>query len=165
MGPKLLVLGKEAQSNGLGISLLERLHAQYDKRQFPSKRFCSVTLLTNHRCHSGILMLPSSLYYHSTLRCGKKNDTPHHLVPFPLTFVCSDVKQPNSETSGVNEAEADVIMKEVEKYFKTWPKSWSRQEKRICIMSPSADQVCNYKKLHEICFSQLYIIIVFVIER
>ena len=137
VGPKLLVLGEEAQSNGLGISLLERLHAQYDKKQFA----CSVTLLTNHRCHSGILMLPSSLYYHSTLQCGKENDTPHHLVPFPLTFVCSDVKQSKGETSGVNEAEANIIMEEVEKHFKTWPKSWSRQEKRICIMSPSADQV------------------------
>ncbi len=142
MGPRLLVLGDEAQSNGLGISLLERLHSEYDKREFSSKRYCSLTLLTNHRCHSGILMLPSSLYYHSTLQCGKANDKPHPLASFPLTFVCSDITQDIETTSGKNQNEVDVLFKEVEKYFKRWPKNWNKEEKRICIMSPSPDQVC-----------------------
>ena len=143
MGPKLLVLGDEAQSNGLAVSLLERLHDAYDKRgHFPAKKFRSLTLLTNHRCHSGILMLPSSLYYGSTLQCGKKNDKPHHLASFPLTFVCSDIDQRIGKGTGASKVEADVLIEEVQKYFKTWPKNWSRKDKRICIMSPSPDQVC-----------------------
>lgn len=142
MGPKLLVLGDEAQSNGLGVSLLERLHGAYDKRDFfPAKKFRSLTLLTNHRCHSGILMLPSSLYYGSTLQCGKKNDKPHHLTSFPLTFVCSDIEQSFGKVTGANENEANVLIREVQKYFKTWPKNWSRKDRRICIMSSSPDQV------------------------
>ena len=143
VGPKLLVLGDEAQSYGLGVSLLERLHAEYNSKKFSSKRFCSVTLLTNHRCHSGILMLPSSIYYQSTLQCGKKNDKPHHLSSFPLAFVCSDISQNVATTTGKNENEADVLIKEVEKYFKTWPRNWNKEEKKICIMSPSPDQVCS----------------------
>ena len=137
----MLVLGEEAQSYGLGVSLLERLHNEYENRDFSSKRYCSVTLLTNHRCHSGILMLPSSLYYHSTLQCGKKNDKPHHLTSFPLTFVCSDINQTVEKTSGSSDAEANVLVEEVQKYFKKWPKNWAKEEKRICIMSPSPDQV------------------------
>lgn len=141
VGPKLLVLGEEAQSNGLGTSLLERLHKIYDKVRFPVKKFHSVHLLTNHRCHSGILMLPSSLYYHSTLMCRVPDSIAHHLAPFPLTFVCSDIKKDIRRTSGINENEADVLVREVQKYFTSWPKNWDRSDKRICIMSPSADQV------------------------
>ena len=104
-----------------------------------------MTLLTNYRCHSGILMLPSSLYYHSTLQCRVPDSTAHDLAPFPLTFVCSDIKQDLHETSGIDEIEADMIMKEVQKYFLKWPKHWDKSDKcgkKICIASPSADQVC-----------------------
>jgi hypothetical protein len=88
-------------------------------------------------------MLPSSLYYHSTLQCGKKNDKPHHLSSFPLTFVCSDIRENVDETIGSNEQEADVLIREVEKYFKTWPRNWNKEERKICVMSPSPDQVLN----------------------
>ena len=140
MGPKLLVLGKEAQSNGLGVSLLERLHALYDSVNVLPK--FSVTLLTNYRCHSGILMLPSSLYYHSTLQCRVPDDSSHPLAPFPLTFVCSDIKHDKWKTSGVNEHEAEAVIQAVKRYFSKWPKNWSKEDKKVCIMSPSADQVC-----------------------
>lgn len=133
-------MGEEAQSNGLGVSLLERLHGLYDKADVLSRY--SVTLLTNYRCHSGILMLPSSLYYHSTLQCRVPDDSAHPLAPFPLTFVCSDIKRDNWKTSGVNEGEAEALIQEVRRYFSKWPKKWSKGDKNVCIMSPSADQVC-----------------------
>ncbi len=143
MGPKSVVLGKEAQSHGLSESLLERLHAVYDARYFPSKKFHSVTLLTNHRCHSGILMLPSSLYYQSTLMCRVPDSIAHHLAPFPLTFVCSDIQQDIIGTKWANEKEADAVIDEVKRFFKKWPKHWKKEDRRIGIMSPSADQVCS----------------------
>lgn len=103
----------------------------------------SVTLLTNYRCHSGILMLPSSLYYESTLQCRVSNSIAHPMAPFPLVFVCSDIDESIKRTSGVNEQEAGVLIEEVKKYFKEWPRHWSEEEesKEICIMSPSAAQV------------------------
>ena len=145
MGPKSVVLGEEAQSNGLGVSLLERLHALYDKFDLKLNTG-SMTLLTNYRCHSGILMLPSSLYYHSTLQCRVPDSTAHHLAPFPLTFVCSSIQQDLKGTPGRDESEADAIVKEVQKYFKKWPKHWDEDEedRKVCIMSPSADQVYHH---------------------
>lgn len=139
MGPRLLVSGEIPQANGLGVSLLERLHAVYNE-DGSAMETCTAALLTNYRCHSGILMLPSSLYYHSTLLCCA--DSPaHYLAPFPLMFVCSDVCQEIKSTSGVNKDEADILITEVAKYFKEWPKNWSDKDKRICIISPSANQV------------------------
>ena len=133
----MLVLGEKAQSNGLGISLLERLYILYSEANVP----CSVKLINNYRCHQSILMLPSSLYYHSTLQCRVPDNTAHSLAPFPLTFVCSDIEQGNKKTSGINEIEADVLLKEVQKYFAKWPRHWEGDSKKICIISPSPNQV------------------------
>ena len=145
MGPQTVVLGEEACSNGLGVSLLERLHSLYANSEMGTRHAnsCLVTLLINYRCHSSILMLASSLYYHSTLQCKVSDSTAHHLAPFPLTFVCSDITQDIRGTTGVSECEADAILKEVEKYFTKWPKHWNQTNKRICIMSPSASQVTD----------------------
>lgn len=136
-------MGEIPQACGLSVSLLERLHNLYDKARAPLSESHSINLLTNYRCHSGILMLPSSLYYHSTLLSQVPESTAHHLAPFPLTFVCSDISTKIKETAGVNELEADTLINEVIKYFSKWPKHWSREnsDKKICIMSSSANQV------------------------
>ena len=133
-------MGEKAQANGLGVSPLERLHNKYDKAKNLPSDSCSITLLTNYRCHSSILMLPSSLYYQSTLMCKAESIT-HHLAPFPLTFVCTDTKQNLQGTSGVNEKEADALIKEVEKYLGEWPEQWKQRTNKICIMTPSPNQV------------------------
>lgn len=147
-------MGEIPQVNGLGMSLLERLHKLYDKASSSVAESCSINLLTNYRCHSGILMLPSSLYYHSTLLCSVPDSTAHHLAPFPLTFVCSDIRRNISKTSGVNENEVDILVKEVIKYFTKWPNHWPSEsgDKKICIMSPSANQVnFNLTIVHSLC--------------
>ena len=135
-----MVLGEKARANGLNVSPLERLHSLYDKARTLLSDSCSFTLLTNYRCHGSILMLPSSLYYQSALMCRAESIT-HHLAPFPLSFVCSDTKQDFQGMSGVNEKEASALMKEVEKYFSTWPNEWRERRKRICIITPSPNQV------------------------
>ena len=140
-----MVLGEEAQANGLGVSPLERLHSLYDKEKDLLSNSCCITLLTNYRCHASILMLPSSLYYKSTLMCRAESIT-HPLAPFPITFVCSDTRQEFQGTSGANENEADALIWEVKKYFETWPTEWRNREKKICIMTPSPNQVCSDNK-------------------
>ncbi len=149
VGPNTLVLGKKARDGGLGVSPLERLHRLYDKEKNLLSDSCSITLLTNYRCHSSILMLPSSLYYQSTLTCAAKSIT-HPFAPFPLTFVCSNIEQDFNGTSGVNERGANVLIKEVEKYFEKWPVAWKGREKKICIIAPSPNQV--YEVFHPIIF-------------
>ena len=136
------MLGEKAQKYGLGKSLLERLHDLYSTMPAHLYSKHAVTLLTNYRCHNKILMLPSNLYYDSTLLCGVSDDEAHHLSPFPLNFVCCDVSDHNKPTTGTNEVEADVLIKEVQKYCNSWPKHWGEKDlKKVCIMSPSADQV------------------------
>ena len=69
VGPRTLVLGKEAKENGLGRSVLERLHSLYHSPAFSEKaKAYSAPLLTNYRCHPGILRLPSHLFYDATLQ-------------------------------------------------------------------------------------------------
>ncbi len=69
VGPRTLVLGKEAKENGLGRSVLERLHSLYHSPAFSEKaKAYSASLLTNYRCHPGILRLPSHLFYDATLQ-------------------------------------------------------------------------------------------------
>lgn len=139
VGPQTLVLGDEARNFGLGISLLERLHNAYE--QLGDKgRYRSVSLLTNHRCHSGILMLPSSLFYKSSLQCHFKMYLAHPFVKYPLQFICSSF-DPNDTSYGdsINKAEAECLVKQVDHYLKHWPV----EHNRICIMSPSENQVSN----------------------
>ena len=100
------------------------------------------TLLTNYRSQSGILVLPSSLFYGSTLQCRTK-DKPHPLAAYPLHFVCTSLKQIKSTSHSVDELEAMCLLKQVEKFVSKWPeKEWGTKDlAKICIMSPSADQV------------------------
>ena len=86
-------------------------------------------------------MLPSSLFYHSTLQCCVKDRESHPESPFPLNFVCSSMEEDVRNISGVNPDEIEVLLKETQKYFCRWPKNWSKKDRRVCIMSPSANQV------------------------
>ena len=107
----------------------------------PAKKHMA-NLLTNHRCQSGILMLPSSLFYGSTLQC-RTRDKPHPLAAYPLHFICTSLKQIKSTSQSEDQLEAVTILNQVKKFVDTWPvKEWGPKDlKKICIMSPSADQV------------------------
>ena len=137
------MLGKEAQEHGLATSLLERLHNQYIKLGEVTEKHLA-SLLTNHRSQSGILMLPSSLFYGSTLQCRTK-DKPHPLASYPLQFICTSLKQAKSSPHSTDKLEAETLLNQVRRFVNQWPeKQWGRKDlSRICIMSPSADQVCN----------------------
>ena len=148
VGPRLLVLGNEPQENGLGTSLLERLHKHYETLGEVSQQH-SISLLTNYRCHSGILMLPSSLFYGSTLQCRVPEDSAHPDAPYPLIFVCSSldpsVKCIRNDT---DEAEVRLLLQQVSKFIKNWPRAWGEADRsRICIMTPSANQVLNFYRI------------------
>jgi len=133
-------LGEKAQKHGLAKSLLERLHDIYEEAKLPINTY-SVTLLTNYRCHNGILMLPSSLFYQSTLQCRVPDNKSHPDATFPLVFVCSSIEEHERSVHGINKEEIEVLLKEVLKYFKEWPRNWDEEDNRVCITSPSANQV------------------------
>lgn len=141
VGPQLLVLGKEAQEYGLGTSLLERLHNHYIELGEVAEKHLA-NLLTNYRCQSGILMLPSSLFYGSTLQC-RTRDKPHPLATYPLHFVCTSLKLDKSNERSENALEATTLLNQVQKFVERWPeKQWGEKDlARVCIMSPSPDQV------------------------
>ena len=100
------------------------------------------SLLTNYRSQSGILMLPSSLFYGSTLQC-RTRDKPHPLAAYPLHFICTSLKEIKSTSHCVDEQEAVCLLNQVQKFVDKWPeKEWGTKDlAKICIMSPSADQV------------------------
>ena len=126
---------------GLSVSLLQRLHRHYHKYG----KACSFSLLQNYRSHSGLLMLPSSLFYRSTLQCNVPDSNAHPLAPFPLVFVCSSIDStPSANAMDTDEEEAKILVDEVDKYVKSWPDEWGEREHsqdRVCIMTPSANQV------------------------
>ena len=145
VGPDLLVLGEEARKHGFSISLLQRLHEQYQNIGETTN-----SLLTNYRSHSGLLMLPSSLFYGSTLQCRVPDSKSHPLAPYPLVFVCSSIK--NSATCKIgstDKTEATVLVEQVKKYIAdSWPTTvWGSQYDppgKVCVMTPSPAQVYTY---------------------
>ena len=145
------MLGKEAQDHGLAISLLERLHSHYMQIGDSAKKHVA-SLLTNHRSQSGILMLPSSLFYGSTLQCRTK-DQPHPLAAYPLQFICTSLDNMKSYSFSTEYCEAVTLLNQVKKFVETWPeRRWGKKDlTKVCIMSSSADQVCRCPSM--ICFT------------
>ena len=141
MGPQVLVFGKEARENGLAISLLERLHSQYTELGKCSEKHVAC-LLTNYRNQSGILMLPSSLFYSSTLQCCVENK-PHPLASYPLQFICTSLRQIKTNSECTNHLEAEILLNQVKMFINTWPERiWETKDlSKICIVSSSSDQV------------------------
>lgn len=120
---------------------MERLYNAYDKFPNESQSLHS-ELSTNYRCHQGILMLPSHLFYDSTLLCRSKASA-HHDAPYPLVFVCSSLEKAITERGGTDNMEATCLVELVDKYVSNWPSSWGdKDDETVCIMSPSASQVC-----------------------
>ena len=151
VGPDLLVLGDEARKYGLSTSLLQRLHQKYNEI---GETTCSFSLLCNYRSHSGLLMLPSSLFYCSTLQCNVPDTKAHPKAPFPLVFVCSSITNLSSANcKNTDEVEAKILVDEVQNYTcrNSWPAVWGKNDdpddpSQICIMTSSAAQVILYSK-------------------
>ena len=139
----MLVFGEVPSSCGLATSLLERLHFSY--KRLRQESYIS-TLVTNYRSHPDIFELPSSLFYDTPLISPSDRDPPslHPLYPYPLVFVCSSIDQVVTQVDdNVNEAEASILLDEVNKFAKSWPTaSWGPVDlSQACIMSPSRPQV------------------------
>ncbi|XP_064395053.1 probable helicase with zinc finger domain isoform X3 [Halichondria panicea] len=153
VGPAMLVFGEVPSSYSLATSLLERLHSSYKRLR---QEFYISTLVTNYRSHPDIFELPSSLFYDTPLISPSDRDPPslHPLYPYPLVFVCSSIDQVVTQVDdNVNEAEASILLDEVNKFAiaKSWPTaSWGPQDKvmsQTCIMSPSRPQLTMINNL------------------
>ena len=126
----MLVSGKKAQECGLQVSLLERLHRLYSHHRPQSDEY-TASLIKNYRCVPEILMLPSNLYYESSLHCEVPNSKDSW---YPLQFICSSVKDVDSSHDSCFE-EADIVLNKVKEYM-SWP-----GHGRASIVSPSPTQV------------------------
>lgn len=136
-----MVLGDEAQENGLAVSLLERLHGLYNELRVAARNHC-VNLVTNYRCHQGILELAEKLFYKLPLNCKIPKRSAHPDAPYPLLFFCSSIDD-KAQSNTTNKQEAEIALKLVAKFAKQWPtEHWGRQDlSQICFMSPTRSQV------------------------
>jgi len=140
----MLVLGDEAQENGLAVSLLERLHRLYGALGEAAADHCA-TLVTNYRCHGDILRLAEKLFYDFPLQCKVPPSMAHPAAQYPLQFCCSSIDDEiQIIDSTINECEATVILDLIAEFAKQWPNaSWGPLDSsQMCIMSPSRSQVC-----------------------
>ena len=145
MGPATLVLGDEAQKNGLAVSLLERLLGLYDKLGEAARNHC-VTLVTNYRCHRGILELAEKLFYNKALNCNVPNSLAYPAAPYPLLFFCSSIDDTvQAINSTINKQEADITLTLVEEFAKKWPtENWGPLDlSQVCFMNSTRNQVCE----------------------
>ena len=134
MGPKLVVLGDEPQRYGLGVSLLQRLHKQYQHFGEPAVQYI-VSLNCNYRCQAELLELPSTLFYDSALEsCGDTKCCSS--IQYPLLFICSSFDN-SIPTSPESLNEALLILHEVKELLKY--KEWCTND--VCIMTASLNQV------------------------
>jgi len=139
----MLVLGDEAQENGLAVSLLERLHSRYRRLGKIAENHCA-TLVTNYRCHGGILEL-AGMFYNLALKCKIPPSSAHPAAPYPLLFYCSSINDKvQLIDSTMNEQEAEIMLRLVAEFAKRWPNSWGKVDlSQLCFMSPTRSQVCE----------------------
>ena len=140
----MLVLGDEAQENGLAASLLERLHRLYGALGEAAANHCA-TLVTNYRCHGDILRLAEKLFYDLPLQCKVPPSMAHPAIQYPLQFCCSSIDDKiRFVGSTINEHEAKILLDVITEFAKQWPKaSWGPLDpSQMCVMSPSRSQVC-----------------------
>uniref|UniRef100_A0A1X7TK55 Protein kinase domain-containing protein n=3 Tax=Amphimedon queenslandica TaxID=400682 RepID=A0A1X7TK55_AMPQE len=87
VGPKTLVLGEEAQSDGLDVSLVTRLTDRY-KGMGPTAATYVTTLSSNYCAHKDLLSLPELFY--GKLHASENKPVWHHKGPSGYRFVCSN---------------------------------------------------------------------------
>ncbi len=159
VGPAMLVLGDEAQRNGLAFSLLDRLYQHYRGIGGAADSY-SATLITNYRCHQGIVKLSEKLFYGIPLECAVPADTTHPDAPFPLAFVCSSVDDRSQieNAHGYYENEASIAVEEVDRYtdVRKWPHQWGERDmSQFCLISPTRYQVYNLISIHCFCYYRI----------
>ena len=138
----MLVLGDLAKSNGLSVSLLQRLEKLY--------MLCDgnrniATLSTNYRCHPLILDLVGGLFYQSSIKWNEDETPPatHRNFPFPLVFVCSSIDEDIGLSSDHDNNEATTVFQKVMEVAKGCPSSWAKYPTSdFFVISPSEEQVC-----------------------
>ena len=139
----MLVLGDEAQENGLAVSLLERLQKRYEMMGEVAKPYCA-TLVTNYRCHEKIVQLAEKLFYKTSLKCNVSSNPTDLDAPFPLCFICSSVDEKMKHVrSAKNEEEAKIALWEAANLAEKWPvDGWGPKDlSEICFMSSVQSQV------------------------
>ena len=139
----MLVLGDEAQENGLAVSLLERLQKRYEMMGEVAKPYCA-TLVTNYRCHEKIVELAEKLFYKTPLKCNVSSNSTHPDAPFPLRFICSSVDDKMKHVRNAKYGkEAEFALWEAANLAKKWPvDGWGPKNlSEICFMSSARSQV------------------------
>ena len=133
------MLGEEAHANGLSKSLYERLLEHYTSLGNSAKGY-HMMLVTNFRCHAGILRLVEQLFYGTQLRRGVPDGSAHPDALFPLKFICSSVDNTVRHIrSMTNEREAMIVLQEAKKFCMTWPEESDFSQ--ICAISRTRSQV------------------------
>jgi hypothetical protein len=142
VGPNTSVLGEEVRKQGLAVSLLERLHNSYQKANLDSFQ---AELLTNHRCDSAILRLPSTLFYNCNVKSSVL-DQPHPDWKYPLQFVITSLEMgveckwiKDGELQGAVRAEMEAVKQLVQQCADNWPTGeWGEKDlSLICVMTPT----------------------------
>lgn len=139
IGPQVVVLSDAARSNGLGTSVIERLHVHYKAHKKPLKSH-ETTLLTNYRSHPSILMLASSLLYECTL-LSRSHSEAHPKAPFPLVFLCTSLQEPTHSQLVKDEAEAELIIVKMLEFIKSWPRDPDDTKPTIGLLASTRQQV------------------------
>ena len=146
VGPKTVVLGENAIKYGLAESLIERLYSCY--YDIGNNQWCPWVskLLINYRSHEAIMRLSSNLFYNNTV-VSKSDSKLHPSTCYPLHFVCTSLEIGRfQDVSGIQDDEADAVLREVQKYTEVWPRRWGKRERSsVCVVASSRNQVCSSK--------------------
>ena len=136
------MLGKEPIKYGLAVSLVERLYGCYNDNNNNQQCSWIFNLLINYRSHEAIMRLSSNLFYNSTI-LSKSDSKLHPYTCYPLHFVCTSLKDGSLQNvCDIQCDEADVLLHEVQKYTKSWPKQWGKREKSsVGVIAASRNQV------------------------
>ncbi|XP_019857948.1 PREDICTED: uncharacterized protein LOC109586221 isoform X1 [Amphimedon queenslandica] len=145
VGPKTLVLGEEAQNDGLDVSLLTRLTGHY-KGMGPTAATYMTTLSINYRAHEDLLSLPELFY--GKLHASENKPVWHHQGPSGYKFVCSDSRLVHDSVAANEQqqsVEACIVLEQALLYLKETEKE--RKPPQICIISSTRKQLNHIKQM------------------
>jgi hypothetical protein len=169
VGPNTSVLGEEVRKQGLAVSLLERLHNSYQKANLDSFQ---AELLTNHRCDSAILRLPSTLFYNCNVKSSVL-DQPHPDWKYPLQFVITSLEMgeeckwtSDKALQKSAEAEVETVKDLVQQCVDNWPAEWGvKKLSLICVMTRTKFAERLWKKtVKDSCLSEITVAVTYDIQ-
>ena len=122
----------------------------------------------NFMYFTGILRLPSQLFYNCSLLTRSLDCYPHPNAPHTLMFICSSLEERKSCSNAIDENEAKLLFQKASYYLSRWPDEWGKFSfDEVCIMTRTHQQVKHalHVPFNKIKHSKILMILLYMYNK